>query len=122
MRIQQDTLCYSCVKAAGVELLHGCSGLLPRHCCLSERTVPAQRKRAVQLSCSTLGYPYVALCSAGVVKVLKYGMVVLQVTQEVAALSAVATMDELLEASELIDESLGLRYTAPPQQTSGSRP
>ena len=45
----------------------------------------------------------------------------LQVTQEVAALSAVATMDELLEASELIDESLGLRYAAP-QQTSGSRP
>ena len=60
----------------------------------------------MQLSCSTLGYPYVALCSAGVVKVLKYGMVVLQVTQEVAALSAVATMDELLEASELIDDKL----------------
>lgn len=46
----------------------------------------------------------------------------LQVTQEVAALSAVTTMDELLEATEVIDESLGLRNTASQQQASGSRP
>ena len=46
----------------------------------------------------------------------------LQVTQEVAPLSAVATMDELLEATKKIDESLDLRNTALQQQTTGSRP